>query len=113
MPDPREQQRAHLLRVHGSGPTVLLTNGYSATAEMWKPNIAALSQRYQLILWDMRGHGQTDSPAIQLCTQKKGPLRHGCVLMFMGRAGSDRRLITWRVTCRSLFIWRIPNVLRP
>jgi pimeloyl-ACP methyl ester carboxylesterase len=29
---------------------------------MWKPNITALSQRYQLILWDMRGHGQTDSP---------------------------------------------------
>jgi pimeloyl-ACP methyl ester carboxylesterase len=48
--------------VHGSGPAVLLTNGYSATAEMWKPNIAALSQHHQLILWDMRGHGQTDSP---------------------------------------------------
>lgn len=48
--------------VHGSGPTVLLTHGYSATAEMWKPNIAALSRRYRLILWDMRGHGQTDSP---------------------------------------------------
>ena len=47
---------------HGSGPAVLLTNGYSATAEMWKPNIAALSQRYRLILWDMRGHGQTESP---------------------------------------------------
>jgi pimeloyl-ACP methyl ester carboxylesterase len=29
---------------------------------MWKPNIAALSLRYRLILWDMRGHGQTDSP---------------------------------------------------
>ncbi len=48
--------------IHGSGPTVLLTHGYSATAEMWKPNIAALSPRYRLILWDMRGHGQSDSP---------------------------------------------------
>jgi pimeloyl-ACP methyl ester carboxylesterase len=48
--------------VHGSGPAVLLTHGYSATSEMWKPNIAALSPRYRLILWDMRGHGQTDSP---------------------------------------------------
>lgn len=48
--------------IHGSGPTLLLTHGFSATAEMWKPNIAALSQRYRLILWDMRGHGQTDSP---------------------------------------------------
>ncbi len=48
--------------VHGSGPALLLTHGFSATTEMWKPNIAALSQKYQLILWDMRGHGQTDSP---------------------------------------------------
>lgn len=48
--------------IHGSGPTVLLTHGYSATAEMWKSNIAALAPRYRLILWDMRGHGQTDSP---------------------------------------------------
>jgi len=48
--------------VHGSGPALLLTHGFSATTEMWKPNIAALSQRYRLILWDMRGHGQSDSP---------------------------------------------------
>ena len=48
--------------VHGSGPTVLLTHGYSATAEMWQPNLAALSPRYRLILWDMCGHGQSDSP---------------------------------------------------
>lgn len=49
-------------KVHGSGPTLLLTHGFSATAEMWRPNIPALSQRYRLILWDMRGHGQSDSP---------------------------------------------------
>lgn len=48
--------------VHGSGPALLLTHGFSATTEMWKPNIAVLSQQYRLILWDMRGHGQTDSP---------------------------------------------------
>ena len=48
--------------VHGSGPAVLLTHGYSATSEMWKPNMAVLPQRYRLVLWDMRGHGQTDSP---------------------------------------------------
>jgi pimeloyl-ACP methyl ester carboxylesterase len=48
--------------VHGSGPAMLLTHGFSATTEMWKPNIAALSRQYRLILWDMRGHGQSDSP---------------------------------------------------
>src|SRR5947208_14047735 len=48
--------------VHGTGPTLLLTHGYSLTSEMWKSQIAALSQRHQLVLWDMRGHGQSDYP---------------------------------------------------
>ena len=48
--------------VHGSGPTMLLTHGFSATAEMWKVNLAALSQRYRVIVWDMRGHGRSDYP---------------------------------------------------
>lgn len=48
--------------VYGNGPAILLSNGYSATTRMWKPNIAALSERFTLILWDMRGHGQSGSP---------------------------------------------------
>lgn len=48
--------------VYGSGPAILLSNGYSATTRMWQPNIEALSERFTLILWDMRGHGQSSSP---------------------------------------------------
>jgi len=48
--------------IHGSGLAVLLTPGYSATTEMWRSNVTTLSQRYRLILWDMRGHGQSGSP---------------------------------------------------
>ena len=48
--------------VHGTGPTMLLTHGFSATSEMWKANITALSQKYRVIVWDMRGHGQSDYP---------------------------------------------------
>lgn len=48
---------------HGSGPAVLLSHGYSATCRMWDGQIAAFRDRYQLIVWDMRGHGQSDSPA--------------------------------------------------
>jgi pimeloyl-ACP methyl ester carboxylesterase len=51
--------------VHGSGPVLLLTHGYSATAQMWKGNIAALSKKHTLVTWDMRGHGQSDYPADQ------------------------------------------------
>ena len=48
--------------VHGSGPTLLLTHGYSATSAMWQGQIAALSKHHQLVLWDMRGHGRSDYP---------------------------------------------------
>lgn len=48
--------------MHGSGPAVLLTHGFSASCAAWKPQVEALSQSYQLITWDVRGHGQSDSP---------------------------------------------------
>ena len=48
--------------VHGSGPALLLTHGFTATSQMWQSQIEALSQDYSLILWDLRGHGQSDSP---------------------------------------------------
>src|SRR3954463_11132451 len=48
--------------VHGSGPPLLLTHGYSSTSDMWHGQIAALSKHHKLVLWDMRGHGQSDYP---------------------------------------------------
>lgn len=48
---------------HGSGPAVLLSHGYSATCRMWDGQIAAFRDRYKIIVWDMRGHGQSDTPA--------------------------------------------------
>src|SRR5450432_4132102 len=48
--------------VHGSGPPLLLTHGYSSTSAMWHGQIAALSRHHKLVLWDMRGHGQSDYP---------------------------------------------------
>jgi pimeloyl-ACP methyl ester carboxylesterase len=47
---------------HGQGPAVLLSHGYSATCRMWDGQIAALKDRFQVIVWDMRGHGQSDYP---------------------------------------------------
>lgn len=50
---------------HGSGPAVLLSHGYSATSQMWRGQVEAFSDRYRVITWDMRGHGQSDSPESQ------------------------------------------------
>ncbi len=49
--------------VNGTGPaTILLTHGYSGTLRMWDPQIEALAEHYQLVTWDLRGHGKSDSP---------------------------------------------------
>lgn len=48
--------------VHGRGTPLLLTHGYSSTSAMWAGQVAPFSQLYQLIIWDMRGHGQTSYP---------------------------------------------------
>ena len=47
---------------HGEGPVILLTHGYSATSQMWHGQIDLLSRRHKLVIWDMRGHGQSDYP---------------------------------------------------
>lgn len=51
--------------VHGDGPPLILTHGYSSTSAMWKGQISALSQYFRLIIWDMLGHGNSDYPSNQ------------------------------------------------
>lgn len=48
--------------IHGEGPALLLTHGYSNSSKLWAGQIASFSKRYKLILWDLRGHGQSDYP---------------------------------------------------
>jgi pimeloyl-ACP methyl ester carboxylesterase len=48
--------------VTGDGPVVLLGHGYGSTRHMWDDQHRALADRWRVISWDMRGHGQTDSP---------------------------------------------------
>ena len=42
--------------VHGKGDPILLSHGYSATAKMWEKQVEALSPRFRVVTWDMRGH---------------------------------------------------------
>jgi len=51
----------------GDGPAVILTHGYGATSQMWAGQIDLLSANHRLIVWDMRGHGLTDSPEDLSC----------------------------------------------
>jgi pimeloyl-ACP methyl ester carboxylesterase len=46
----------------GSQAPLLLSHGYGASSDMWRPNVAALAATRPVITWDMRGHGRSDSP---------------------------------------------------
>ncbi|RVX73421.1 hypothetical protein B0A52_03063 [Exophiala mesophila] len=51
--------------VHGEGPPLLLSHGFSSTSGMWKGQVSTISTYFKLITWDMRGHGQSDYPRDQ------------------------------------------------
>ena len=48
--------------VHGQGPALLLTHGFAADSGMWRGQVERFSQNNTLIVWDMRGHGRTQTP---------------------------------------------------
>lgn len=48
--------------VFGNGSPLVLAHGHGATLDAWKPQVAALAARHQLILYDSRGHGRTEAP---------------------------------------------------
>jgi pimeloyl-ACP methyl ester carboxylesterase len=48
--------------IHGSGEPVLLIEGLGYSAWMWYKQIPTFSEKYQVILFDNRGAGNTDKP---------------------------------------------------
>jgi len=48
--------------VYGQGYPVVLLHGFLDTVDSWQAQIPALSRDYQLIIYDARGHGKSESP---------------------------------------------------
>jgi pimeloyl-ACP methyl ester carboxylesterase len=46
----------------GQGRPVLLTHGHLSSRTAWNGQRRALGDRHRVISWDIRGHGQTESP---------------------------------------------------
>jgi pimeloyl-ACP methyl ester carboxylesterase len=46
----------------GTGPAILLTHGFGASAHMFRATAAALAGDHTVITWDIRGHGASDYP---------------------------------------------------
>lgn len=49
--------------IHGEGRPLVLVSGFSADHLGWTPVLGALSKKYQVILFNNRGAGQTDVPS--------------------------------------------------
>lgn len=48
---------------HGDGVPILFSCGYSTTRENFRPQVAPLvAAGYRVLLWDYRGHGESDAP---------------------------------------------------
>lgn len=72
------------IRYHSSGsgsPPLLLTHGFAATSAMFAANLAALSLRNRVLTWDIRGHGDSDSPADPACYSAKAALEDMAVVL--------------------------------
>jgi pimeloyl-ACP methyl ester carboxylesterase len=77
--------------IHGEGRPLLLTHGYSATSQMWRGQIEPFSARYKLILWDMRGHGQSDYPIDQAAYSEEHTVADMNALL--DAAGAEKAII--------------------
>jgi 3-oxoadipate enol-lactonase len=44
-------------------PVVTLSHSLATCMQMWRPQVSALAEHFQVLLYDMRGHGESDAPA--------------------------------------------------
>ncbi len=48
--------------VYGQGYPVVFLHAFAGTVNMWQPQVPVLSREYRFIIYDARGHGQSESP---------------------------------------------------
>ncbi len=70
---------------HGSGPALLLIAGLGGVATYWEPQLAALTQRYSVILHDQRGSGRSGHVRVRSIEQMAAD-----ALAVMDAAGVER-----------------------
>ena len=57
----RDGVRIHY-EVHGEGPALLLSHAYASSMALWRRQVDTFAPAWRVIVWDMRGHGASDSP---------------------------------------------------
>jgi pimeloyl-ACP methyl ester carboxylesterase len=56
-------QKIHYVEA-GSGPTVILLHGLGGSTQVWQFNIAALAEKYHVVVPDQIGFGTSDKPLV-------------------------------------------------
>jgi len=70
----------------GDGPPLVLLHGILADSRSWRPQLAALSDDFELIAWDAPGAGRSSDPAAPFGMADWAD----CLAAFLGAVGVDR-----------------------
>lgn len=52
----------YLLEGPAGRPVLTLSHSLATSLEMWRPQVAALAEHFQVLRYDMRGHGASEAP---------------------------------------------------
>lgn len=75
----------------GRGRPILLTHGHMSSRTAWDGQHQALGGRYRVISWDIRGHGQTETP--DDAAQYSLELTIADIRVLLGHLGIQRAVI--------------------
>ena len=86
----------HVVEGAADAPVVVLSNSLGATRGMWDPQVPALAERFRVVTYDTRGHGESPAPAGAVHARRPGrrpgrPARRG-----RRRAGARRGALARR-----------------
>lgn len=54
--------------VNGKGQPLLFIHGLGSSSRDWELQAAEFSKNYQVITFDLRGHGQSDKPRVPIAS---------------------------------------------
>ncbi|WP_235916365.1 alpha/beta fold hydrolase [Antrihabitans cavernicola] len=96
------------LRVHAYGPKgadpIVLAHGWTCNIEYWTPQINALADRYRVIAYDQRGHGEStfgsrkasaDVLADDLAAVLSATVRRGKRALLVGHSMGGMSIMAW------------------
>lgn len=62
MPEAKVNNIELAYETYGEGEPLVIAHGYTASMEMWDGQIGPFSERYRVVVYDMRGHGESEAP---------------------------------------------------